>query len=366
MARTRIISNNKAVFATSTGWGGGDTDPQQLHRIDTFSFEVDQAAAREDIREFGQLARIATELTSEITPTLSIGYYLGDGENETYLGLTPSALDAQIISGILTEDPVVRQRNLYVTTVKEGEDAFNSATWDTLEADQDTIGFGNVTLTTYTVNFAVGEIPRVDVEAEASNIVFYTGHTALPNPSVDDFYNRQGGTVTMATAPSTGDMPFAVLRPQDVTVSFQNDQISAGDNIGVTLSDICVQSASIEVPLARENVECLGKERGTKYLEFPISVSLSLNALVSDFKEGSLEYVLTGTAGDDRTDIVVQVDDKLGSPVHYFKLANAVLDSQSFSTTLDDNETVDLTFSAQIAGASTTDEGVFWSGAGVI
>ena len=31
---------------------------------------------------------------------------------------------------------------------------------------------------------------------------------------------------------------------------------------------------------------------------------------------------------------------------------------------LDDNETVDLTFSAQIGGVSTTTDGLFWTGAG--
>lgn len=361
MARTRIISQNKAVFASNTGWGGGLVDPQQIHRVDTFSFEVDQAGSRTDIREFGQLSRIATEITSEITPTLSFGYFLGEGENETRLGLTTSDLDAQIISGILTEDEFARQKNIYVVTVKEGEDAFNTASWTADTADQDTIGFGNVTLTSYTANFAVGEIPRVDIEAEASNVIFVTGAHAGDNPSVDENYARQAGTFDIG-APDTGNMAFAVLRPQDVQVSFENDAISAGDNIGVELSDICVQSASIEVPLAREAVQCLGKERANKYLEFPINVTVSINALVSDFKEGSLEYVLTGTAGEDKTDITIRVDDKLNVPVHYFRLKNAVLDNQGFNTSLDDNETVDLTFSAQIAGAATDTEGVFWSG----
>jgi hypothetical protein len=218
-----------------------------------------------------------------------------------------------------------------------------------------------VTLTSYTANFAVGEIPRVDIEAEASNVVFITGAHAGDNPSVDTEYNRQAGTFDIG-APDTGVMAFAVLRPQDVKVSFENDAISAGDNIGVDFSNICVQNCSIEVPLARESVECLGKERANKYLEFPINVTVTMSALVNDFKEGSLEYVLTGTAGEDRTDITVRVDDKLNVPVHYFRLKNAVLDSQGFNTSLDDNETVDLTFSAQIAGAGTSTEGVFWSG----
>jgi hypothetical protein len=360
MARTRIISQNKAVFASATGWAG-TVDPSQIHRVDTFSFEVDQAGARTDVREFGQLARIATELTSEITPTLSFGYYLGEGENETRLGLTTSDLDAQLISGILTENAADKEKNIYVVTVKEGEDAFNAASWTADVAEQDTIAFGNVTLTSYTANFAVGEIPRVDIEAEASNVVFITGAHAGDNPSVDTEYNRQAGTFDIG-APDTGVMAFAVLRPQDVKVSFENDAISAGDNIGVDFSNICVQNCSIEVPLARESVECLGKERANKYLEFPINVTVTMSALVNDFKEGSLEYVLTGTAGEDRTDITVRVDDKLNVPVHYFRLKNAVLDSQGFNTSLDDNETVDLTFSAQIAGAGTSTEGVFWSG----
>ena len=42
-----------------------------------------------------------------------------------------------------------------------------------------------------------------------------------------------------------------------------------------------------------------------------------------------------------------------------FTLKGAVLDSQSFSQGLDDNETVDLTFSAQIGGASTSNQGLF-------
>ena len=46
-----------------------------------------------------------------------------------------------------------------------------------------------------------------------------------------------------------------------------------------------------------------------------------------------------------------------------FVLQNAQLDSQAFSQGLDDNETVDLTFSAQIGGPTTTDQGLFYSGA---
>ena len=99
--RTRVISQNKAVYVTPTGWGeyAGAGDPltgnhmvtgHHLHRVDTFSFEMDLAGARQDVREFGQLARIGTVNLNEVNPTLSFGYFLGNGENELALGFTKS------------------------------------------------------------------------------------------------------------------------------------------------------------------------------------------------------------------------------------------------------------------------------------
>lgn len=368
MSRTRIISQNKAVYASPTGWyvdGSNDLiEPVHLNRVDTFSFDVDQAGSRQDIREFGQLARIGVEITSEINPSVSFGYFLGDGGNEEALGLTNSDLNAQFISGILTEDPTKREFNLYVATVKEGEDAFDATSFAAQEADHDVAAFGNVFLTSYSASFSVGEIPRVDVEAEASNVVFFTGgHSGFKNPSIDSQFGRADDGLFSLTAPDTGDMSFLVLRPQDVQISFENDTISSGSNIGTNLSDICIQSCTVDVPLGRENIECLGKERAcAKPLETPINVTMNINGIVNNFKEGALEYVLTGTAGQDSTDIIVTVNDRLDAPVHKFKLQNAVLDSQNFSQGIDDNETVEMTFSAQIAGATNADAGLLWSG----
>jgi len=126
---------------------------------------------------------------------------------------------------------------------------------------------------------------------------------------------------------------------------------------------MCIQSCAIDIPLSRGNIECLGEERAVaKPLEFPIDVTVSINAIVKNFKEGALEYVLTGTAGNNTTNIAINVKNDALVDVHNFRLKNAVLDSQAFSQGLDDNETVDLTFSAQIGGANTTTDGLFWSG----
>jgi hypothetical protein len=380
-SRTRVISQSKCVYASPTGIlpttliGGGTTAiaksgflPQQLHRVDTFSFDIDIAGARQDIREFGQLARIGTITMSELNPTFSLGYYLGNGENEGYLGFNPQGIGtdgnikSQFISGIITEEFRKREKNLFVLTVEEGEDAFQSTPYTPSErSTHDVVGFGNATISSYTVNFAVGEIPRVDIEGEASNIQFYESMSSgLWNPSL----NRDGGRADTGQARldagSTGDMDVLVLRPEDVTVSFSDDEFDLG---GTNLSDMHIQSASIEVPMSRTNISALGAERAVaKPLDFPINVTMSISALLKNFHAGALDMVLTGAAGDETTNITLDVKNDRGLVANRFILQKAVLDNQSFAVGLDDNETVDLTFSAQIGGPTTTTQGLFYSG----
>jgi len=230
-------------------------------------------------------------------------------------------------------------------------------------------------ITSYTANFSVGEIPRADVEFEASNIVFWTGaDSGLLNPAINEEGDRADSGIFQLDAPSIDtDLP-KVLRPDDVIITFTQDGTNpisedSGDGTdkvgGTHLGDVCVQSLSIELPLSRGNIECLGKERAyAKPLEFPINITMNMSAIVKNFAAGALENVLTGTAGDNKTAIKVEIKDDDGTVQQMFNLKNAVLDSQNFSIGLDDNETVDLTFSAQIGGISTSTEGLFWTGAG--
>ena len=380
--RTRVISQSKALFVSPTGLPTATDSgyvPDQLHRIDTFSFDIDIAGARTDIREFGQLARIASVTMSDINPSISFGYYLTDGENEARLGFNDDGLSAdtntafsQFVSGIVSEDPLKKEKNLYMLTAKEGDDAFN--TGELVKAANfkniDNIGFGNVTMNSYTASFAVGDIPRVDIEAECSNIIFNTGTLTGVNPSINKLGARQAGryilastgnaTKSSAVGPSTGDMSFAVLKPDDITITFSNPTFEMG---GTNFSDMHVQSATVEIPLTRSNIEALGSARPVaKPLEFPIDVTMSFSSLLKNFHSGELDLILTGTAGDEQTDITLKITDEAGTLQNAYKLVGAQLDSQSFSQGLDDNETVDLTFSAQIGAPNTTNQGIFYTG----
>ena len=382
--RTRVISQSKAVYVTPTDWelfltGDDETTDRdmvyghQLHRVDTFSFDIDLSASRQDVREFGQLARTSTTRLSEIDPTLSFGYYLGNGENELALGFNNSSGAAtQMAADMLAEVASQKERNVFVVTAKEGVDAFSTeAIWDGngQSGYHDTVGFGNCFVSSYSVNLSVGEIPRVDVEMQASNVVFWTGQqSGLFNPSIDLEAQRTHSGLVELPPPDTGALGHHVLRPNDVSITFVDDQISTGTAAGgrvggVNFAEMPIQSCSIDLPLSREVIDKLGAERAyAKPLDFPIDVTMSINSLVNEFTTGAIEYAINGSAGDKKTNIVVEVKDGVNIR-NKFVLSGAVLDSQSFSQGLDDNETVDLTFSAQIGGKGTTDQGLFFTAA---
>jgi hypothetical protein len=283
------------------------------------------------------------------------------------LGFSKStnSVKGQMASGMLVEDPILSERNVFVLNSKEGEDAFNTTVYEEQAANHDVVGFGNCFVSSYSASFSVGEIPRADIEMQASNIVFWTGmHSGLYTPALDLEGERTFTGLTKLPAPDTGSMSTLVLRPQDVSVSFINDTIANGSDevIGgaTSFNNLPVQSASVEMPLAREVIESLGNEIAyAKVLQFPIDVTMSISALMREFGDGALEYALTGTAGENKTNIELDVTNGATSKIKFI-LSGAVLDSQSFSQGLDDNETVELSFSAQIGGASTTDQGLFF------
>ena len=377
MSKTRILSQSKAVYVTKTGVLAGTgpalsgVEATQLHRIDSFSWEVDIAGARQDIREFGQLARIGTLVNSDLNATFSLGYLLTDGENEHHLGfevkdsITGGFVSKnQFISGFLTENKDFRERNVFVVVVPEGQDANAPAAW-TDRTQHDVIGFGNSFITDYSVELADGEIPRADVSFEANNLVFYTGQSSgLYNPSINTAEGGQidSGKVLLPIA-SSGNSEVDVLRPGQISLAFQSSTaLGIG---GANLATIHPQSVSISIPLAREPLSELGSDLPySRPLTFPIDATLSVSLRASEFQVGQTASLITGCGGQEKRRILVKLNDRCDpNKVRLaYQFEEAVLDSQSSSQDLDGNETIDLQFSTQIAGATTVTAGVFASG----
>jgi hypothetical protein len=373
MSRIRKLSASKAVYVTKTGvfvHANSGIEATQLHRINNFTFDVDIAGSRQDIREFGQLARIGSLINSDLTPTCSFDYYLTDGENEAHLGfevknsIVTNAPSVQGISGFLTEDPRFKERNIFVATVAEGNDAFNSSSW-TNSGDIDVVGFGNAYITEYSINLAVGEIPSATVSFDCGNIEFYTGtYSGLANPSLQPLNGAKAdaGTIKLPV-PNTGNSTVDVLRDGQITIDLEsNTPLGIG---GVDLATLHPQSVTISVPLAREVLSQLGSPLPyARALTFPIETTVAISAITSDQKQGSVAALLTGCAGQEKRDIRITLRDRCDNTTSrlVYILNDAILDSQNFSQDLDGNETVDLQFSAQIGGANTQSAGLFISG----
>lgn len=373
MARLRKLSASKAVYVTKTGvfvHANSGIEATQLHRINNFTFDVDVAGSRQDIREFGQLARIGSLINSDLTPTCSFDYYLTDAENEAHLGfevknsIVTNSPSVQGISGFLTEDPRYKERNIFVATVAEGNDAFDSDSWVS-SGDIDVVGFGNAFITEYTVNLSVGEIPSATVSFDCGNVEFYTGaYSGLANPSIQP---SNGGKADLGTlklpVPNTGNSSVDVLRDGQITIDLAaNTALGIG---GVDLATLHPQSVTVSVPLAREALNELGSPLPyARVLTFPIETTVAISAITANQRQGSVAALLTGCAGQEKRDIRITLRDRCDNTTSrlVYILKDAILDSQNFSQDLDGNETVDLQFSAQIGGANTQTAGLFISG----
>tara|TARA_Y100001938_G_C8067578_1_gene421172 strand:+ start:614 stop:1756 length:1143 start_codon:yes stop_codon:yes gene_type:complete len=373
MARKRIIYQSEALYAGATG----DTSPLQLHRVQDVSHSIE--VARQDINEFGKLAALSREVIEPPTVGLDFTYYPVDGWNEASgLGFSVRGVNTSVetsaVSGIMQQNSTVAEKNYYVLTVPEGEDASSlpegTPYTPTKYSDMGVIGIGNGYITSYTLDAAVGDIPTVSASVEASNLRFDVSGSGIQNPAISTTDGTaMPGTVIIPKS-TTGDLSAAALRPGDVTISFGTDSLQAGGAIlpGMTsagagnISGANVQSFSVDLPLSRTPLQRLGNVFPfSRELDFPISATLSVTANLTEIEAGALRELLCNDAR--KRDVTVTMNNRCGagtSLVYTFK--GAILDSQNMSSTIGDNKSVELSFSTQIGGASDNENGVFISG----
>ena len=201
MARNRIIYQSQAVFispsstgvhlqtgstdtAASTTWanvtgfdgtvGAGNTYrslTQPLTRIQSANFNF--SINRQDVNEFGSLARLDSLVMESPTVGLDFNYYLTDGGNERKLGFnipTTAASRASdtayydaddlavsgysALSGLLGD---TQGNNYFIVVAKEGQDV-QGDTVSTTAGNFDAVAIGNGFITDYSIEAAVGAI----------------------------------------------------------------------------------------------------------------------------------------------------------------------------------------------------------------
>lgn len=348
-------------------WG---TAVEQLKRVQNanYSFTIN----RQDINQFGHLGRLDSVVLEAPTVSMDFSYYLTDLENERLLGMVTDG-SFQNLSGMMTRSQNEFGNNFFILTVPEGRDA---TLGDQLvsEDNKTVISLGNGYVTDYSLEASVGSFPTASVSVEGLNIKSDVGTDYKDIPSIDP----QDGTLIcnrcFTLPPSETGQGESVLKPGDINIDLSDaglisKQIS-GRSLGYGPEDkgsAHIQSFTLSTPMGRTSLQRLGNTYAyAKEVDFPITCTLSVNALVADLKSGNLVDLICGGEYDlqvrMKNPACVVCDPNSAPDAVVIDFKKAVLDSESFSSAIGDNKTVDLTFSTQIGGPEEKGVGVFMSG----
>jgi len=358
MSRNRVIYQSEALWVSQQYDSTGSADHEQLRRVQSanYSFSV----SRQDINQYGQLARIDALVLESPTVSFDFSYYVTDGRNERALGFyvqTGGASQGGFASGHMTNES---GRNFFVVTAPEGEDLNGQALANT----ESVIGIGNGFLSDYTLEASVGSIPTASVSIEALNIRSDTGAAAINHPAVvPQSGTSLTDTVVLPNAEAgTGASIITALRPGDIVLSFGDFETDGTGQI-VTLNGndaAHVQSFSLSLPLARTALEKLGSRFAyARSVDFPVTASLSVNAIVNEIDEKNLVDLLDD---EKERNISMTLKDPDGGTGLIVTLQGCVLQDESYSSAIGSNKSVDLTFTAQIGGPNDSAHNVLVSG----
>ena len=366
MAKNRVIYQSDALFTSQTVNSTGANEHVQLRRVQSanYSFNV----ARQDVNQFGQLSRLEAIILEAPTVSFDMSYYLGDGFNEQALQFkNGTSFNAGFISGQISS---TSGNNFYILTAPEGVDA----NFNTTSTNYSTIGIGNAFLTDYSLEASVGSIPTISVSFEGTNMNATAGvsggsagYSGISGVGIDPeagtvLANQSLGVVFPAASQGTGANIPSALRPGDITLSFAN---ADGDAIVDLDGDggAHVQSVSMSVPLGRTPIDRLGTRFSfARVVDFPITPTLSVSAIVSETQTRALTDIINSDDFISEIQFTFKDSNVSSTPRASYKMKNLKLDSESFSSSIGPNKTVDLSFSLSIGGPDDTVNNVFFSG----
>ena len=427
MARNRVIYQSQALFIAPSSTGvqvSGVTAPgtaatstpftpvstgslasgisllKKMDRIQNCNFNF--SINRQDINEFGKLARLDSIVMESPTVSLDFSYYVTDGFNERLLGFNSySASDSntienvQAISGLLND---LQGNNYYILTVDEGEDVVLG----NLTPSSSIVAIGNGFISEYGFEASVGAIPTANITVEAFNIksdanatpttVTFAGAPAGSvvganitsitgnSPAIDLFaspatkltsvgsaykldYSRDfvgaigAGAGVNFTGFTTGASNVTALRPGDLVLTLPNSDGIADINGN---GQAHIQSFSFTLPLSRTVLQRLGNTFGfARAINVPINMDLTINGIVSELESLNLFDKLGSPTAQT---LAISLRDSSSAQKIVYTIKGAIFQGESYSENLGDNQTVDLTYSVQIGGANDANNGLFISG----
>tara|TARA_R110002020_G_scaffold70186_1_gene182178 strand:- start:659 stop:1843 length:1185 start_codon:yes stop_codon:yes gene_type:complete len=386
-SRNRVIYQSEGLYVSSGAASTGAPAHEQLNRVQSanYSFTIN----RQDVNQFGDLARIDSLVLDPPTVSLDFSYYLTDGFNEKAMGffvqnsgagygsnrgvIGAAYSEGNFASGHLTANSGV---NFFIVTSPEGQDLNKGVTGEEIDASDTILGIGNCYVSDYSVDLSVGSLPTVSLTVEGANM-----NSAVPvsaggglfkfeSPAVDQEAGTKIDTEVILPPPTpdggitgAGNVigpAISALRPGDVTVGIGNID---GESL-ISLSgdgNAHVQSVSISLPLSRSPIDRLGSRFPfAREVDFPVNASMNISAIVNNSHAQNLADIIDSGVQSAQ----VTVTDKNGTDAIIYTMKGLKVDSQSFSSSIGSNKTVDLVLSTQIGGPNDTDNGVFMSGCG--
>lgn len=364
MARNRVIYQSEGVYVSKLATSTTTGDHAQLSRVQSANYNFN--IARQDVNQYGELARIDSIVLESPTVSFDLSYYLTDGANESALGFyvsTGAQTPSQFPSGQLNDQS---GKNFYIVTSNDGIDLNNETGIGTNGlSGKSCIGVGNAYMTDYSIELAVGSIPTATVSFEGSNMNAFT--FSGTNSGTSAAINQESGvslnsSIRLKQPDSyTGTNIITALRPGDVTVTFGG--FSGSGLIGKIGGDdgAHLQSVSLSLPLGRTPIERLGSKFAyARTVDFPVVSTITLNGVVNEGVTGG--DLVTLVNANPKQDLTITIKNPTGGNAVKYTIKNAQLDSASVSSSIGSNKTADFTFTTQIGGINDTDNGIQMSG----
>lgn len=389
MGRNRVIYQSEAIYVSKNVASTGSGDHAQLRRVQSANYNF--SIERQDVNQFGQLARIDALVLASPTVSLDLSYYPNDGFNEKALGFyvqnntLGSTAEGNFASGQMGNSS---GQNFYIITADEGND-LNTASTPAPLSGKKTISIGNAFLSNYTFEASVGNLPTASVTLEGLNVrssVISGGTGAivgganntgnlLPsgnNPSVNPELGSLlaiGGPVELSRPIEATGNTFgpSALRPGDITIDFggYTGTNTTGAPLSVSTSNtdpFHIQSFSLNLPLSRSPIERLGSKFAfARVVDFPIVATFNVNAVVNEIQARNLSEMLDDNGKRTITVSIKKPGGEAGNAL-VWQFKGSQLQSESFSSSIGANKTVDLVFQTQIGGPSDTNNGIYLSG----
>ena len=370
MARNRGIYQSEALFINSSAALSGSYN--QIERVQSANYSY--TINRQDINQYGQLGKLDSIIIDAPTVSADLTYYLTDGFTERALGFFVSNSGAPL-SGSFVSGQIAggSGRNLIILTTPEGTDA-DLPTGDSTGVINSYIGIGNCYLSDYSLDLSVGAIPTVSVSFEALNI--NSDVTAFPvsSPAINPINGTKivgNQAIPVAVTGYTGadgGNQISALRPGDISInigSFSGSGVAnIGNQDGSADSDSAhIQSASLSIPLSRSPLERLGSNNAyARSIDFPVVSTLSVTAILNEVES----YNLSTALGDENEkEITLTLNNSADPPVPamVYTLRGCSFDSESFSSSIGANKSVDMTFTTSVGGPEDLNHGIYVSGA---